>query len=153
MPMSSGACARWIGHRAVGLLLEGDGEDAVVHPGMYERRGDECGGASDASRGVHPEHRLSRSAEGVGQVELRHHHPLEHVGGLADHDGVDVGEPEVGVLERAERRLAHDAGDGEITALRGVMRLPDADDRAALAHAPPSRTQTRFCWRQGPEVA
>ncbi len=40
------------------------------------------------------------------QVELGHHHPLEHVGRLADHHRVDVAPAEVGVLEGHLGRLA-----------------------------------------------
>jgi hypothetical protein len=39
---------------------------------------------------VHPQQRLTDGAEGVGQVQLGHHHALEQVRRLADHDRVDV---------------------------------------------------------------
>jgi hypothetical protein len=34
-----------------------------------------------------------------------------------------------------------------------VLRLPDPDDGASIRHDAPSKTQTRFCWRQAPDVA
>src|SRR4026208_872028 len=44
--------------------------------------------APDTARGVDAEHGLPGGAERVGEVELGHHHALEHVGGLADHHRV-----------------------------------------------------------------
>ena len=52
------------------------------------------------------------------------------------------------------RRLAHQAAEGHVPAPGLVLGLADADDRAGLvAHLPsPSRMQTRFCCRHGPDV-
>src|SRR3546814_1541937 len=61
-----------------------------------------------------PEEGLARRAEGVGQVELGHHHALEEVGGLADHDGVDVGPGHPRVLERPAGRLSHETGHRDV---------------------------------------
>lgn len=84
--------------------------------------------------------------------QLGHHHALEHVGAADDHR-VDVGKGELGVGEGAQSGLAHQAGEGEVVSLGGVLGLSDADDGAALVHGSPSIRQTRFCCRQGPEVA
>ncbi len=87
------------------------------------------------------------------QVELGHHHALEHVGRLAHDDGVDVRETQPGVLQGGQRRLAHQPGDRDVLPLRLGHRLAHSDDCAQLGHHTPSRTHTRFCCRHGPEVA
>src|SRR5262249_61039819 len=115
--------------------------------------GDERGRPADAAGGVHTHHRLAGRAERVGQVRLGHDDALEHVGGPADDGGVDVLPAHLGVLERAARGLAHEAGDGDVGTGRLVMRLADADDGAELAHASPSSTHTRLCCSAGPDVA
>ena len=57
---------------------------------LDEMRGDDRRRAADAAGGVDAHDRLAGRAERVGEVQLRHHHALEHVGRLADDDGVDV---------------------------------------------------------------
>ena len=96
---------------------------------------------------------LPAAPEGVGQVQLGHHHALEEVGRLADDDGVDVGPGHLGVGERPRGGLADEAGHRHVAAGGLVLGLADADDGDAfLAHQPsPSRTQTRFCCRHGPD--
>ena len=122
-------------HRvALALLLEGDGEHALVDARLHEARRHDARRAADAPRGVHAQHRLVGAAEGVVQEELRHHHALEHVGGLPDHDGVDVLPGELGVCEGALGRLAYEAGHRDVLARGGVLRLTDSDDGAALGH-------------------
>jgi hypothetical protein len=103
---------------------------------------------ADAAGGVHAHHRLPVRAEGVRHRELGHHHALERVGRLAEHDGVDVGPGHLGVVERALRGLADEPRERDVVALLLVLRLSDADDGAGLGrHAQsPSRTATRFCW-------
>ena len=113
--------------------------------------GHHAGRAADAARGVHPQHRLAHRAERIGEVKLGHHHALEHVRGLADHDRVDVRPSHPGVLERALGRLTDQSRDRDVLPLRGVLGLADPDDRHSLAHAASrSRTATRFCCRHGP---
>ena len=53
---------------------------------------------------------LPGGAEGVRQIELRHHDALEGIGRLADDDGVDVLPRHVGVVEGALGRLPKQAG-------------------------------------------
>src|SRR5438876_1026264 len=77
---------------------------------------------ADAPRRVHAHHRLAHRAERVGEVQLGHHDPFEHVGGLADDDRVDVAPAEPRVLEGAQGRLADEAGEREVVALRRVLR-------------------------------
>ena len=138
---------------ALGLLLERDREHPLVLARLHVRRGDDRGGAADRPGGVHPEHRLADRAERVGEVELGLHDAFEEVGRLADHDRVDVGERHLRVVERAEHRLAHEPAVGDVVAARLVVGLTDADDRTRFgAHASPSRMQTRFCCRHGPDV-
>ena len=98
---------------------------------------------------------LPRRAERVGQVQLGLHDALEEVGRLAEHDGVDVGPVHLGVLERPGGRLANQPAEGHVPAPALVLGLADADDRTWLMshHSFPSRTQTRFCCRHGPDVA
>ena len=60
---------------------------------------------------------------------------------------------EVGVGQGHLGRLADQAGDGHVLPLGLVVGLAHADDCATLCHHAPSRTQTRFCCRHGPEVA
>ena len=124
-----------------------------MHARRHQVRRHDGGRPADRAGRVDAEHRLAHRAERRRQVELGHHDALEHVGGLADDDGVDVGEGQAGVLERGHRGLAHQAGDGDVLPLGLGHRLADPDDRAALRHHTPSRTQTRFCCRHGPEVA
>ena len=115
---------------------------------------DDRGGAADRAGGVHPDDRLAQRAERLGEVELRHHHALEHVGRLADDDRVDVLPVELGVGERAVGRLADEAGDRDVLAGRDVLGLPGAEHRGQLpAHACASSVQTRFCCSSGPLVA
>src|SRR5262249_59925085 len=83
---------------------------------------------------------------------LRHHHALEEVGRLPDHDRVDVVDGETGVVKRAVHRLPAQPGDRHITALGAVPRLPDAEDSCLHPHRA-SMTHTRFCCRAGPLVA
>jgi hypothetical protein len=104
---------------------------------------------------VDPQHGLAGGSEGVGQEQLGHDHALEHVGGLADHDSVDVGPGKVSVFESALGGLPDQAHLGHVDAFGVVLGLSDSDHGTALTHrdASRSRTQTRFCWRQGPDVA
>ena len=78
---------------------------------------------------------------------------LEQVGGLAEDDGVDVGPVHLGVLERAAGRLPDQPAERDVPAAALVVGLADADDRARLmSHQSfPSRMQTRFCCRHGPD--
>ena len=67
-----------------------------------------------------------------GEVQLGHHHALEHVRGLADHDRVDVVPAEPGVVERPQCGLADEPGDRDVVPLGLVVGLPDPDDRAPV---------------------
>ena len=176
-PMCSGAPLRWMYARMNGANAPPAPSDAplplpsanwalpsdcfsnatastrLVLAGLHVRRGDDAGRAADRAGGVHAEHRLAHRAERVGQVELRLHDALEEVGRLADHDGVDVGQRHVRVVERAEHGLADEPAERDVVATRLVVGLADADDRAGFsAHASSSRMQTRFCCRHGPDV-
>ena len=111
------------------------------------------GRAADAARGVDAEHRLADRAERIGEVELGHHHALEHVRRLADHHRVDVRPGHPGVVEGPFRRLPDETRDRDVLPLGGVLGLPDPDDRDPVHAASPSRTATRFCCRHGPLVA
>ena len=91
------------------LLLEGDGQHAVVHARLHQRGRDDRRRAADRAGRVHAQQRLADGAERLGEVQLGHHHALEQVGRLADDDGVDVGEGELRVLERAVDGLAQQA--------------------------------------------
>src|SRR5205085_1100344 len=74
------------------------------------------------------------------------------VGRLADDHRVDVAKGHLGVLERAQRRLAAQPGQRHVGALGRVLGLAHSDDGAAV-HDDASSTHTRFCCRHGPEVA
>ena len=104
-----------------------------MDPGRDELRRDDRRGTADRTRGVHAHHRLPDRAERVGEVELRHRDTLEHVGGLADHDRVDVGPRHARVFERLDRGLAHETGHRHVLARGAVMRLTDPDDRNPIA--------------------
>jgi hypothetical protein len=99
---------------ALGLLLEGDGQDRPVLARLDVRGGDDGGGASNRAGRVDPEHGLAHRPEGVRQVELRLHHTFEEVRGLAQHHGVDVGERHLGVVECPEDGLAHEPAEGHV---------------------------------------
>jgi hypothetical protein len=86
---------------ALRLLLERDREHALVPAGLDVVRGDDAGRPADRTGGVHPEHRLPRGTERVGEVELGLHHAFEEVGRLADDDRVDVAPRHLRVVERA----------------------------------------------------
>ncbi len=116
----------------LGLLLEGEGEHGAVHAGGDEVGGDQRGRSADRARRVDAEHGFADGSEGVGEVELRHHDALEEVGGLADHDGVDVAPGQPRVLQRADGGLADQSGDGHVVPGGDVLGLADADDRDGL---------------------
>ena len=103
------------------------------------------GRAPDGARRVHSKNWLSGGAKRIGQPQLWHHHALEHVGGGADHDRVDVFPRHVRVLKRAERRVADQPGNREVPPALPVFRLANADDRTVFSHYSPSKTATRFC--------
>ena len=106
--------------------------------------------------GVHAEQRLAGRAEGVGQVQLGHHHALEEVGGLADDDGVDVG-PASSRRRRARGRRPR----ARARPSRRRRGWPGASSarcrrrrRVSLPISPPlPGRETRFCCRHGPDVA
>ena len=75
---------------------------------------------------------LPCGAERVGEEQLGLHDAFEDVGRLAHHQRVDVTPVEAGVVERAARRLAHEAGDGDVGARLRVLGLADADDAGRL---------------------
>lgn len=116
----------------LGLLLEGQGEHGAVYPRGNEIGGDERGGTTDRARGVHAEHRFADRAEGVGEIELRHHQALEEVGCLADDDGVDVRPGQGGVLQRAYGGFADETGERDVPAGGDMLGLADADDGHGL---------------------
>ena len=133
------------------LLLERDRQHPAVHAGLHERGGHDRGRPADRAGGVDPQQRLADGTESLGEVELGHHHALEQVGCLADHDGVDVVEVDPGVGERAIDRLAAEARDRDVLALGSVVGLADADHGCGLlAHPFRPMTQSRFCCRAGP---
>ena len=138
---------------ALRLLLERDRHHALVHAGLHVVRRDDAGGAAHAAGGVHAEHRLAGRAERVRHVELGLHHAFEQVGRLPEDDRVDVAPRHLRVLERAGGGFADQAGERHVAPTRLVMRLADADDGGWFpAHESPSRMQTRFCCRHGPDV-
>jgi hypothetical protein len=61
-----------------------------VQARLHQAGRDDAGRAAYRTRRVHPQQRLTDGAEGVGQVRLGHHHALEQVRRLADHDRVDL---------------------------------------------------------------
>jgi hypothetical protein len=84
--------------------------------------------AADGTGGVHPEHRLADGAERVGEIQLGHRDAFEHVGRLADHDGVDVGPRHAGVFECLDCCLPHHPRERNVFPRRLVRGLPDSDD-------------------------
>ncbi len=138
------------GRVALGLLLVADDEHTFVPARLDQRRAGDRRRRAHRAGGVHAVDGLPDRAERVGQRQLRHHHRLERVGRLADHDRVDVGERHARVLECFERRPPHEPVEGHVE-LTAVVGLADADDCARPRHqSPPSMTHTRFCCRHGP---
>lgn len=137
------------------LLLPGDGEHPFVHSALHHAGGHTGGGSADRARGVHAQQRFPGCAQGIGHVQLGHHHALEHVRGLADDDRVDIGHGQVGVGQCPVDRLAAHPGHGDIAAFGNVVGLSGAQHRGGETHrrASESRTVTRFCCRAGPLVA
>ncbi len=138
-------------HRvAVTLLLEGHRQHRAMDPrhhvlGRHDRRG-----PAHRTSGVHPEHRFAVGCQGIGKPQFWHVDALEHVGGLADHDRIDLGDGGVGTGQRPVDGLAHQPGDGNVRPARRVLGLADPDDCTTLGHHSPSNTATRFCCRHGP---
>ena len=95
------------------LLLEPHGQHPAVHAGLDQAGRDEPRGPAHRPGRVHPQQRLAGRAERVGQVQLGHHHALEQVGRLADHDGVDAGQGEPGGVKRTFLE------DGDSLVMRG----------------------------------
>ena len=127
---------------------------ATVSTRWWTPDGDQVGGhdggrAPDRPGGVHPQDRLAHRAQGRGQVELGHHHALEHVGGLADHHRVDVG-PSRGRRPPGRASAASRTRPAIETSSRLALRLvwPTPITAQPLGHQPASSTATRFCWRQ-----
>ena len=118
---------------ALGLLLERHRQHRPVLAGLDVRGGDDGRRPAHRSGGVDPEHRLAHGTEGVGEVELGLHDALEEVGGLAEDDGVDVGQGQVGIVEGPEHRLAHQAAEGHVEPPGLVVGLAHADDGAREA--------------------
>ena len=121
---------------ALALLLVRDGEHALVHARRHELRRDDRSRAADTARGVHAHHRLAHRAERVGEVELGHRDALEHVGRLADDDGVDVAPRHARVFERLDRGLAHEPGHRDV--LRATTGGGSDRSRRRLRVARPS---------------
>ena len=94
---------------------------------------------------MHAQQRLAGRAERVGEVQLGHHHALEQVGRLADHDRVDVVEPRSASASARSIASRHRPGDRHVLALGPVVGLADADDGGRLLahHQPvlPARTR------------
>ena len=109
---------------ALGLLLEGDGQDRLVLAGLDVGGGHDGGGATHRAGGVDPEHGLAHRTEGVGQIELRLHHALEEVGRLAQDHGVNVCEGHLSVVESPEDGLAHHAAERSICRLSAHASSP-----------------------------
>ena len=161
-PASRGAEKGWGTDRAH-MASESDcfSKATVEHP-LVDARGDQVGGhqgrrPAHRPGGVHPEHGLAHRAQRRGQVELGHHDALEHVGGLADDHGVDVGPVEAGVLERPHGRLADQAGDGDVLPLGLCLVWPTPITAHRLTHqfassdgTPGSAAGTDPRWRGRP---
>ena len=101
-----------------------------MDPCVDQAHRDVRGRATDAAGGVNAQERLADRSDRIGKVVLGQHHALEHVGRLADHDGVDVRKGEVRVFERAQRGFAQQARHRDVDALRVVFGLTDADHTA-----------------------
>ena len=108
-----------------------DAGDHVVGP-------DQASGAADRAGGVDPQQGLVGRADGIGQVDLRRDDPLEGVRGLADDDGVDVRQRQLGIGQGPIDGLSQEAGDGHVVATLFEVGLSDPDDRAPLGHHSPS---------------
>jgi len=102
---------------------------------------------------MYAQHGFAIAAQRVRQVNLGHHHALEHIGRLADDNGVDVVPLKGRILQSIDCSLTDQARDGYVAALGGVLRLADTDHCCQLSHYARSRTVTRLCCRQGPLVA
>ena len=100
------------------------------------------GRAADRARRVHPEHRLAHRAERRREVQLGHHDALEHVGRLADDDGVDVGEgraPHPPARPRAASRTRPAIETSSRLDLATVWPTPMTAQRSAITHPPGRR--------------
>ena len=141
---------------ALGLLLERDGEHALVDAGHHELGRDDRGRPADAAGGVHADHRLARPRRARRRGRARASTtPSNMSGALPIDDGVDVGPRHARVLERLDARPR---GRARPSTRRGGPRRGGSDRprrrRCGLpAITSPSRTQTRFCCRHGPCVA
>ena len=131
---------------AFGLLLVADHQHPFVAPGFDQGHSRDGGRGAHRARGVHAVDRLADGTDGVAQRQLGHHHAFERVGGLAEHDGVDVLERQLRVLERPQDRFANQTFERDVGTATLVLRLTDADHCTRNSHQLlPSNTQTRFC--------
>ena len=73
-------------------------------------RRNDGGRPANRARSVNTEHRLADGTESARQIQLRHHDALEHVGGLAEDHGVDVGVGQPGIVKCRLRRLTDETG-------------------------------------------
>lgn len=104
---------------------------------------------------MHAQQRLADRTEGLGEIELGHHHALEQVRCLADHHCVDVGKLEARVGKGTVDGFPAQPGHRDIRPLGTVVGLSGPDHGGTLlAHQScPSITHTRFCCSAGPDVA
>ena len=116
------------------LLLVGHGEDTLVHPGLDEACGHDRRGAAHAARRVDPEHGLAHAPQSFGEKEFGHHDALEHVGGLADDNRVDVFPVEFGVGECALGGFANQSHLGDVDPLGVKICLTNSDYCRMFSH-------------------
>ena len=125
----------------LGLLLERDRQHPAVHAGLDQAGRDDPGRPADRAGRVHPQQRLAGGAERVGQVQLGHHHALEQVGRLADHDRVDVRQRRPASASARSTASRHSpAIDTSVRRVRcWVWPTPRTAARCRVTAGPPSR--------------
>ena len=142
---------------ALGLLLEGDGQDPLVDAGRDELAGDDRRRAADRARGVHPEQRLARRRRGrrrgtarASSRPRRSRAPCRRRrrrcrSRSSRHRRAPGSRPPARGRPSTRRRAS---------ALCFVWPMPTIATRFWCdPSALPSRTATRFCCRHGPLVA
>ena len=107
---------------ALGLLLVADDQHPFVATGLDQGGARDGGRRADRAGGVHTVDRLAHRTEASPSDSSGIITPSSASGALPMHDGVDVGERELRVVERPQRGLADQAVERDVGTATLVLR-------------------------------